>query len=252
MINVFNLTKSYGRTNVLNDISFHINKGEVFGIVGPNGAGKSTLISIISTIIKPLSGDVVIEGISISKNPQRIREMIAYVPQEIALYLNLTVKDNLKFWSAINRKKGVSGKSYDINRIAQVVGLEERMKTKVAHLSGGMKRRLNIAVALLNDPQIIIMDEPTVGVDIISRREIMKFIKELSDQGKTIIYTSHSSEEIEVLCDRLILLNNGKLLFEGTLTEAKEAAERANIKPENYQGVLRLDDILSYLGEWDA
>ncbi|MBZ4646459.1 MAG: ABC-type multidrug transport system ATPase component-like protein [Clostridia bacterium] len=252
MIWIKNLTKQYGKVKALDNVSFTIKTGEIFGIVGPNGAGKSTLISIISTVLKPTAGDVVIDEYSIIKNPEHIRRKIGYVPQEIALYSTLSVADNLKFWAGITATGLKKVTSADIRRIAAIVGLEEKLNIKVVQLSGGMKRRLNIAVAMLNDPEIIIMDEPTVGVDIKARREIMRFIKDLANQGKTVIYTSHSSEEIEVLCNRIALLNEGKLLFEGSLEEARKQAEERNISSLFSGRPPRLDDILCYLGNWES
>ncbi|MDK2801659.1 MAG: linearmycin/streptolysin transport system ATP-binding protein [Clostridiales bacterium] len=251
MIWVKGLTKQYGKIKALDNVSFKIRTGEIFGIVGPNGAGKSTLISIISTVLKPTTGDVLVDQHSIIEHPARVREKIGYVPQEIALYSSLSVIDNLKFWAGISRTSTKKITDNDIKHIVSIVGLQEKLGAKVSQLSGGMKRRLNIAVAMLNNPEIIIMDEPTVGVDIQSRREIIKFIKKLASQGKTIIYTSHSSEEIEMLCDRIVLLNAGKLLFEGSLEEAKQQAAERNIQSLYGDQSPRLDDILCYLGHWE-
>lgn len=210
MITVTHLTKEYNKIKVLNNVSFSINKGDTVGIIGSNGAGKSTLISIIAKIIKPTSGEVVIsEG------------TISYVPQEITLFPNFTVKENLSFWDTLSNNHSAKKRKENINQIIQVTQLGDYLHKKVSQLSGGLKRRLNIAVSLLSHPDILIMDEPTVGMDISSRSEMVSFIKKLSSNGTTIIYVSHHPDEIEKLCDHIICLNQGHLTFDGTQNKLK-------------------------------
>lgn len=210
MITVRDLSKKYNQTKVLNNINFTISKGDIVGIIGPNGAGKSTLVSIIAKIIKATSGNVTIsEG------------KTAYVPQEITLFLNLSVKENLRFWDTISNSHSIKKRSKNIDQIAEIASISDSLHKKVEELSGGLKRRVNIAAALLSKPDILIMDEPTVGMDIISRAEMLDFIKQLSLDGTTIIYVSHHPDEIEKLCNHIICLNQGNLVFDGSLEELK-------------------------------
>lgn len=241
MIKVQQIGKQVKDKAILNNVSFHVNSGEIFGLVGPNGAGKSTLLSILATIARPTAGDVLINGHSVVKQPRDIRKLIGYVPQEVAIYPTLSVLDNLRLFAAMAETKVKEDK---IHEILTIVGLVEQKKQKAGKLSGGMKRRLNIGVALLHDPLLLIMDEPTVGVDIQSKREFLQFIKALGQQGKTIIYTSHDSAEIEYLCSRLAVLNGGRLLFEGTLQEARDIALQKNASPMTF------DDVLSIIGHY--
>lgn len=210
MITVTNLTKEYNNIKVLNNVSFTINKSSIVGIVGSNGAGKSTLVSIIAKIIQPTSGSVKIHS-----------DKIAYVPQEITLFPHFTVKENLHFWDTISNNHSIKKRNENIMRIAKIGSLEDYLHMKVSKLSGGLQRRLNIAVALLSNPDILMMDEPTVGMDISSRAEMIKFIKQLSLNGTTIIYVSHHPEEIEQLCSHIICLNQGNLVFHGRQEELK-------------------------------
>jgi ABC-2 type transport system ATP-binding protein len=234
MIEARGVTKLYRKKVALENINFRVNNGEIFGIIGPNGAGKSTLISIISTAIRPDNGDVLIDGRSVISQAAHVRKIIGYVPQDIALHSELSVLDNLKFWAHVNSSSIKNIGFGEIEHLAKALELENVLKVRVENLSGGMKRRVNIAVALLNSPDVIIMDEPTVGLDIVSRKVVIKLIKDLAATGKTIVYTSHNYEEIEHLCNRILVLNEGKKIFEGLLTDAR------NQIPD--------DSILGYLG----
>lgn len=205
MITVKNLTKKYNKTTVLDHVSFTINKGSIVGIIGSNGAGKSTLISIIAGIVKPTQGEVIITD-----------GRIGYVPQEITLFPNFTVKENLNYWDTISNNHSSKKRKENIKAIIEVAHLEGYLHKRVSKLSGGLKRRLNIAVSLLSHPEILIMDEPTVGMDISSRTEMVDFIKTLSSDGTTILYVSHHADEIEELCDHIICLKQGKLVFKGS------------------------------------
>lgn len=236
IIEVRNLTRKYGALTALEDLNFDIYRGEIFGLLGPNGAGKSTFISILTTLTKPTSGDILINNFSVRKEPEKIKKSIGLVPQDIALYPMLSGLDNLKFWAGIYGLKGPL-KNERIQEVLHIVRLEERARDKVENYSGGMKRRMNIAVALLHHPEILVMDEPTVGVDIQSRKFIFDAIKDLKSKDTTIIYTSHYIDEMEDSCDRLALIRDGKLEAAGTPAELKQAG-----------GVEKLEDImLKYL-----
>ena len=199
MLKVENLYKNFGNIAAVDGISFEVKRGEVFGLLGPNGAGKSTTISIISTLLPPTEGEIFFEGESIFKNSKNLRQKLGIVPQDIALYPTLTGYENLRFWGNLYGLKGAELKER-INEVADIIGLNERLKDKVKKYSGGMKRRLNIGAALLHKPDLLIMDEPTVGIDPQSRSHILDTVLKLSAQGMTIIYTTHYMEEAEELC----------------------------------------------------
>lgn len=228
-IDVKGLVKKFGRNTVLDDLNFNIYKGEIFGMLGPNGAGKSTFISILTTLCKPTSGDVLIDSFSVSRQSDRIKKSIGFVPQDIALYPMLSGLDNLNFWAGVYSLKGIDKKKRVLEALS-VVKLEERAKDRVSEYSGGMKRRLNIAVALLHHPDILVMDEPTVGVDIQSRKYIFDAIKALKQEGRTVVFTSHNVDEMESLCDRILLLSKGKIMGIGTVDELKSRFGAGNLE----------------------
>ncbi|MCM2591038.1 ABC transporter ATP-binding protein [Rossellomorea marisflavi] len=221
MLEAVELTKHFKKNKVVDGLNLFIEKGETVGLLGPNGAGKSTTISMISTLISPTDGDVRLKNESVLRDPQPLREVLGVVPQEIALYTDLTAKENLEFFGRINHLKGGLLKE----RVAQVldqIGLTERKNDIVKTFSGGMKRRLNIGVALLHEPEILIMDEPTVGIDPQSRSYILEQVKRLNqEKGMTIIYTSHYMEEVEFLCDRIYIMDKGHIIASGTKEEIK-------------------------------
>jgi ABC-2 type transport system ATP-binding protein len=215
MLKVENLYKNFGNIAAVDGISFEVKRGEVFGLLGPNGAGKSTTISIISTLLPPTEGEIFFEGESIFKNSKNLRQKLGIVPQDIALYPTLTGYENLRFWGNLYGLKGAELKER-INEVADIIGLNERLKDKVKKYSGGMKRRLNIGAALLHKPDLLIMDEPTVGIDPQSRSHILDTVLKLSAQGMTIIYTTHYMEEAEELCSRICIMDEGKIIASGT------------------------------------
>lgn len=229
LISIKQVTKRFNRITAVNNITLEIYKDEIFGLVGPNGAGKSTLVSMLTTLIKPDSGDIIIGGCSVLNEAPSIRRMIGFVPQDIALYPALTGYDNLKFWGSLYGLKGNQLKER-IDEALSFVAMEDRARDKVDEYSGGMKRRINIAVALLHHPAILVMDEPTVGVDIISRYYIIDAIKNLKNDGRTIIYTSHDIEEMEMVCDRIAIMNAGKILKCDTVDNLKKEAGTKNLK----------------------
>lgn len=218
IIEVSDLTKKYGKNTALDSICLNIYKGEIFGLLGPNGAGKSTFISVLTTISKPTSGDILIKNFSVKKHPDKVKRNIGFVPQDVALYPMLSGLDNLNFWAGVYGIRG-STKRERISEALSIVGLEDRAKDRVEEYSGGMKRRLNIAVALLHHPEILVMDEPTVGVDIQSRKYILDAVKDLKSKGRTIIFTSHYIDEMESLCDRVAIMNMGVIKALGAVDE---------------------------------
>ncbi|WP_228727756.1 ABC transporter ATP-binding protein [Fusibacter ferrireducens] len=215
MLEVKTLKKKYGEFTAVDGISLHINKGEVVGLLGPNGAGKSTTISMIATLFKPNSGEILFEGENIVKNPKVIQPFIGYVPQEIALYETLSGYENLKYFGALY---GLSGKAIkeQIQRISKIIGIEDRLKDRVSTYSGGMKRRINIGVGLLHNPKLVIMDEPTVGIDPQSRNHILETVNKLKSEGISVLYTSHYMEEVEAICERIYIMDHGKIIADGT------------------------------------
>jgi ABC-2 type transport system ATP-binding protein len=221
MIKVENLKKSYGTQVALNGISFDIADGEFYGLLGPNGAGKTTTISIISTILKQDSGTVTINGMDLLKNKVACKKIIGVVPQEIALYDRLSAQENLEFWGSLYKVE----KSLLLKRIdetLELLGLAERRNDKIKDYSGGMKRRINIASALLHEPKILFMDEPTVGIDPQSRNLIFEVVEKLHKKGMTIIYTTHYMEEAERFCDRIGIIDKGEIIVQGTLKELRD------------------------------
>ena len=226
-VEIKGITKRFGTQTVLNNVSFNIQSGECFGLIGPNGAGKTTLIDIITGLQKADAGDVVIDGLSIRKNPIQIRTMLGIVPQDIALIEELNAIDNLEYFGGMY---GLSSKLLKerMDEVLQSVGLMEKKKDKVKSYSGGMKRRLNIAAALLHRPKFLILDEPTVGVDPQSRQHIFDFLSKLNEEGTTILYISHYMEEVEALCNRLMVLDLGQEIAYGTKSQVKSLVAQTN------------------------
>ena len=218
ILEVKDLVKKYGDFNAVNGISFEIEEGEIFSLLGPNGAGKTTTISILSTLYSPTSGDAIIGGHSVTKDPMAVRNLIGVVPQELALYDDLTGRENLVFWGQMY---GLSGKSLRIriDEVLEQIGLADRAKNRVKTYSGGMKRRLNIGVGLLHRPSLLFMDEPTVGIDPQSRRAILNSVKDLNRQGMSVLYTTHYMEEAQELSNRVGIIDHGKLIALGTQAE---------------------------------
>jgi len=220
MISVSNLKKTFGTVNALKGISFDIPQGECYGLLGPNGAGKTTTISIMSTLIEPNDGEVKIAGYDLKKNPLDCKKKIGVVTQELALYNEFSAYDNLLFWGGMYK---IPGKELEecIDETLDLLGLTDRKNDKVKTYSGGMKRRINIASALLHKPRILFMDEPTVGIDPQSRNLIFEVVEKLHNEGTTIIYTTHYMEEAERLCDRIGIMDNGEIIAQGTMKELK-------------------------------
>ncbi len=220
MITVSNLSKYYEDVQALKGISFEIKQGEFFGLLGPNGAGKTTTISIMSTILQPNSGSVTIAGFDLQKDPTACKKNIGVVPQEIALYNELSAYDNLLFWGSLYDVQKNELKAA-IDKTLKLFGLYDRRNDKIKTYSGGMKRRINIASALLHRPKVLFMDEPTVGIDPQSRNLIFEVLEKLHKEGMTMVYTTHYMEEAERFCDRIGIIDNGKIIAQGTLEELK-------------------------------
>jgi len=222
------LRKRYGATEAVAGISFELREGEVFGLLGLNGAGKTTLISMLATLRQPSAGDALLLGHSIRTEGWRIRQMIGVAPQEDALYPTLTAAENLRFFG---RMYDVGGNQLEA-RVAQLlefVGLEDRGNDLVNTYSGGMKRRLNLAAALVHEPKLILLDEPTSGVDPESREEILALVRNLRDDGRTILYTTHYMEEAQGLCDELAILEKGQFVASGTFEDLLSKVEFSEI-----------------------
>jgi len=220
LLEVKELSKSYGNIKAVGGISFEIQKGEIFGLLGPNGAGKTTTISMLSCLIKPDSGDAFVDGYSISKDSMEVKKRIGVVPQDVSLYPTLSAQENLVFFGEMY---GLTGSKLreKVDEVLEIVGLKDRRKEAINKYSGGMKRRINIAVGLLPSPKLLILDEPTVGVDPQSRTNILETLKELNKEGLTILYTSHYMEEVEFLCHRIAIMDLGKIIAIGSLNELR-------------------------------
>ncbi|MBK7452414.1 MAG: ATP-binding cassette domain-containing protein [Anaerolineales bacterium] len=218
MLEVQNLVKNYGDFQAVKGVSFNIEEGEIFSLLGPNGAGKTTTISMLSTLYTPTSGDAVIGGHSVTKDPMAVRGVIGVVPQDLALYEDLTARENLIFWGQMYN---LSGKALHarVDEVLEQIGLTDKAKDRVKTYSGGMKRRVNIGVGLLHKPRLLFMDEPTVGIDPQSRRAILDTVKDLNKQGMTLLYTTHYMEEAEELSNRVGIIDHGELIAIGSQKE---------------------------------
>ena len=221
IVQVRNLKKQYDPPDgiwAVKGVSFEIHQGEIFSLLGPNGAGKTTTISMLSCLIAPTEGDAAIDGHSIRNAAMQVKQTIGVVPQEIALYPTISARENLQFWG---RMYGLRGKKLKARVAAalDIAGLSDRANDKVETYSGGMKRRLNIAVGLLHEPKVLFLDEPTVGIDPQSRRRILDTIKALNEQGLTVLYTTHYMEEAEELSHRIAIIDHGEIIAIGALDE---------------------------------
>jgi len=228
MIEASEIRKSFGDVRAVAGISFNVEKGEIYGLLGPNGAGKTTTISMISGLLKPDSGSIKIAGRDTREGGSRFKEILGVIPQEIALYEELSGRENLHFWGSLY---GLSGKKLRsaADRVLELVDLVERAGDPVRDYSGGMKRRVNLGAGLIHDPELILLDEPTLGIDPQARANILKIIKDEAGRGKTIIYTTHYLEEAENLCDRIAIIDRGTIHAEGTLRELTELAGEEDV-----------------------
>jgi ABC-2 type transport system ATP-binding protein len=244
-IEVKNLRKSFGENQAVQGVSFAVEEGEIFSLLGPNGAGKTTTISMLSCLLRPDDGDALVMGHSIRTDAMGVKSVLGVVPQEIALYEDLTARENLMFWGKMYGLRGSALKSR-VNEVLEVIGLTDRAGDRVGKYSGGMKRRVNIGVALLHKPKVIYMDEPTVGIDPQSRRNILDSVVALKNQGMTVLYTTHYMEESQELSNHIAIMDHGKLIACGTHDELVKLVGQqtridltVNIEPANILDVWR-------------
>jgi linearmycin/streptolysin S transport system ATP-binding protein len=216
MLEARSLRKTYGNIVAVNDVSLRADAGETIGLLGPNGAGKTTTVSIVAGLVRPDAGEVLIQGRPLGGDTDPLKLKLGLVPQDLALYDELPALQNLMLFAALYNLSGAEARKA-IGEAMDLVGLADRVNDKVATYSGGMKRRLNLAAALLHDPQILLLDEPTVGVDPQSRNAIFENLETLKQRGKTLVYTTHYMEEAERLCDRIIIIDHGKVIANDTL-----------------------------------
>ena len=228
LVEVKDLTKRFGKLTAVDGVHFSIPAGEAFGLLGPNGAGKTTTVSMMCGLVVPSAGDVIVDGHSILRDPMAVRRVIGVVPQDIALYPTLSARENLTFFS---RMQDVSADmlASRVDAVLDIVQLADRQKDRIETYSGGMKRRINIAVGLLNQPKLLILDEPTVGVDPQSRNSILETLKELNRQGMTLLYTSHYMEEVEFLCTHIAIIDHGRVIADGTQKDLRLQAGNKDI-----------------------
>lgn len=231
ILHVKNLKKKFKNLKAVDDITFSVFEGEIFGLLGPNGAGKSTTIAMLTGVLTPDSGDICLNQESLYENLDHAKRLIGYVPQDLALYPTLSALDNLTFFGQIYGYHGNELKDR-VNEALRVVQLTDRAKDTVEHFSGGMKRRVNLAIGLLHSPKILFLDEPTVGVDPQSRNAIFESLESLNRQGMTIIYTTHYMEEAERLCGRVAIMDTGKVIAMDT---------PANLIGRLGEGMIRLE-----------
>ncbi len=215
MLKTENLMKTYGDLKAVKGVSFEIARGEIFGFLGPNGAGKTTTISMLTGLVRPTSGRVLVDGEELTARANHLKTRIGFVPQELALYPTLSAYENLKFFGRIYRLGGKELRQR-VDAVLEMVSLTDRAKDPIEDYSGGMKRRVNIAAGLLHNPEILFLDEPTVGVDPQSRNAIFESIEELNRQGLTILYTTHYMEEAERLCQRVAIIDHGQIISQDT------------------------------------
>ena len=218
MLRIEHLSKTFDTIKAVDDITLEIQKGEIFGLLGPNGAGKTTAISMIAGLLKPDSGKIVVDSMDLESNLRNIKKIMGVVPQDMAFYEELSAKENLLFWGKL---QGVKGKILDerIDSYLKATRLLGRERDLLKKYSGGMKRRINLIIGLIHQPKLLLLDEPTIGIDIQTRLNIYSLIKEASSLGTTILYTTHNLQEAEELCHRIAIMDQGKILAVGTLEE---------------------------------
>ena len=236
MLEVRALRKAFGDVVAVDDVSFDLAGGELVGLLGPNGAGKSTTVSLVAGLLTPDSGDVLIGGKRPSGDTDPIKRRIGLVPQDLALYEELSAHENLRFFGSLYDLTG-SELDHAIAARLALVGLADRAKSRVSEFSGGMKRRLNLAAGLLHDPHIILLDEPTVGVDPQSRNAIFDNLELLKSQGKALLYTTHYMEEVERLADRIVVIDHGRAVADDTLAGLQSRVPQVGGKPASLESV---------------
>lgn len=221
LLKVERLSKAFGAIRAVDSVSFEVQPGEIYGLLGPNGAGKTTTISMVCGLLKPEAGEVFVGGASFWSDPQKAKRIMGVVPQELALYEELSGRENLEFWGRLAGLTAREAKAR-ATELLEALTLTDRAKDAVKKYSGGMKRRINLGCALLHHPQLLLLDEPTVGIDPQARLNILEFIRRLRASGTAILYTTHYLEEAETLCQRIGIIDHGRLLAEGTLSQLQE------------------------------
>jgi len=221
LLSVQGLSKSFGTLRAVDNVSFAVHAGELYGLLGPNGAGKTTTLSIIAGLLRPDAGEVIMDGVRLKDDPPRARRYLGVVPQELAIYEELSARENLEFWG---RLAGLSAREARIRaaELLEALALADRAREPVKTFSGGMKRRVNLGCALLHRPRLLLLDEPTVGIDPQARASLLGFVRGLQRDGTAILYTTHYLEEAETLCQRIGILDHGRLLAEGTLEQLQQ------------------------------
>ena len=240
MLSVTNLSKHYGEIRAVDGVGFDVAAGRIFGLLGPNGAGKTTIISMIAGLVSPATGRVEVDGIDLARDPAAVKRRLGVVPQEIALYEDLTARENLAFWGGIY---GLRGKEMDHRRdeLLELVGLADRAREPVRNYSGGMKRRLNLALGLVHTPGLILLDEPTVGIDPQARINVLDVVRGLARDGAAVLYTTHYLQEAESLCDELAIMDHGTIHAQGTVESLK--AELGEGSVLTLQGAFGKEDV---------
>ena len=241
MLVVENLVKSYGELTAVDDVSFEASAGTVFGLLGPNGAGKSTAINCISGLLTPTAGRIAVNGHDVVKDGKAARRALGVVPQELALYEDLPAIENLRYWG---KAYGLRGKALEdrVATVLETIGLADRAKDIPKEFSGGMKRRLNFGCGVVHEPKVLLLDEPTVGVDPQSRARLFDLVEAIRDAGACVLYTTHYMEEAERLCDSLAIIDHGKIIAKGTVAElksqlgARDALQLSGTFPEKVTG----------------
>ena len=240
MVAVEHLRWIYGSLVAVDDLSFTAHPGEIFGLLGPNGAGKTTCISCLSGLLKPAAGQVAIMGHDMATDGRSARQALGVVPQQIALYEDLSATENLAYWGGACQMRGAELRGR-IAEVLELTGLADRAREPVARFSGGMKRRLNFACGIVHRPKVVLLDEPTVGVDPQSRVRLLELTRELAAGGATVIYTTHYMEEAESLCHRLVIVDHGRIIAQGTLAELRALGEQRDMV--RLSGVFRPDAV---------
>jgi ABC-2 type transport system ATP-binding protein len=247
MLAIRELSRSFGTLKAVDGISFQVKPGEIYGLLGPNGAGKTTTISCICGLLRPDAGAIELDGDAFSADPIAFKSRIGIVPQETALYGDLTARENLNFWGGLAGLRG-SALQARIGEVLGAVGLEERSKEAVRKFSGGMKRRLNLAIGMLHQPRLLLLDEPTAGIDPQARINILEIVREVARAGTIVLYTTHYLEEAQELCARIGIMDHGRILAEGTLAELKQVVGegeiltlRGSFAPEQIQRLIGED-----------
>jgi len=241
------LAKAYGENQAVREVSFSLPRGEIFGLLGPNGAGKSTTISMLAGLLSPTSGQISIKGLDLLENLLKVKQYVGLVPQEIALYPTISARDNLIFWGQVYGLHG-SALKRRVDEVLDIVQLADRAHERIDVYSGGMKRRINLAVGLLHRPEILFLDEPTVGVDPQSRNAIFESVEKLNREGLTIIYTTHYMEEAERLCHRVAIIDQGQIIALDTPANLIQHQGKSLIRLSILDGVIdAVEEKIGYL-----